>query len=1690
MSKANQVLFELITHSTYQNQFFHAVFIFIDFYPVLLASLSSLTKISNFKNTLSKVEEKFSIIPIIFPYRYQRSGCENKIVLIFLIVIIFFLFMYYLLIFLLKLSAIKSKNSGAFIQKSKCISTFSQIAVNFYDFFFMRYLSGYITLFLTNLIVCYLHTSNESNSLNSLALVFIAIYVWFLCSVYHHLNTYFVIIQISNESMAKDKGKYPFDILFSVPFDNLLFTLKILVGIEYNYTASKEVIDLFSVVMNLLIVALLVFLTVMYSFQVTSYKKVDNYIFNKLLNIMRMFMTVFDFYFVILTTIFLDKNTHVSILALLFVLSVLWAFFTVLLIWLILIKPQFFNGTITLQKLLYIMVQSKKQRNLVLTTGESFFNINLIKIQDAIEFQHRINCAEFTKCALCKKYTNKEAVTVFDLYKHVIKNEGDNIIHNEVDILYRDLIKLFYYHIKKKIFKFYSWYRKIYIKFDKVDKTIVNNLAYIISLCLSYYDSYNVVTFHEIFQFTNLNQMIENHLENIKNFIACANELKYVDKFFNLSQDIRKLRDYMLYVFQHMEIKDDYSTISEMFTRNVKNIYKYNLLVNRFVVETLTNHHYKELSELNLEMFEEYLTNHYEMDKLLMFNLNMDHENQHNDIGVHNNSYNILKCGKELISYRDKTFVDMMPKKLKKTGLEFFINKLSKFIDYDTLEIEKGGEDRDNDNGGGDSSSKVYNNSKNTTQGKINTNYSATQNNGNGTDNSALYQYIINATATSSEIALLNYSFKVSRSLVDDHMLIYGYYAGLNTMVMLFQMNKLNDLNNVTDSLNMKLENFSQGIKNILMLESEWIDILDKSNNCVYFNTLFKKYVTLKNDKAGFNYECLLDYNHYINSVKHFAKILKEYLDNEKNERNIKNNVVTQLGEKNQIEEKIEKLNEKKGKYIKMRLKLLFEIKVNLTIAYKIFGVTIVHTKSRLRKKAADGTTGEEDSGLGAQPSSREQTFSNDNDSLLRNDFNACNSTTNSMTDGSVSLKLTKTSLTTRSMKFTNAINSQNSQVDKISRAFATFSILIVVLNCLIILVCIIFLIVQIFQTNRLETVNNLNYEFKRIRIAFAHSFLSVFTNGCLAEERSKVCKSAFNDYSMQLIVYNSYPKEYNVRDYLLAEIKYKINDMQSTFYSFKEDVFAYGDAKLLTTLSNTMIYTSFEQKDGELIQQSISVALEEGIRKYINSFSVLVENDFTNTPIYIISFRNSTVDFSNMETQNLSEVQTQIYLILINYINYSTLFMNSEDNLENKYYEVVSSNRTVLLMFMIFVALLNLGLLILCLWNNLIVTKLFLGFIMRMIMVMSDQDFKDFYVERIDNLITLSQLYKINPNHLVHSIKKDESKIAAKLKERNKQAKLLENARNTQTEKEFLLQHPELIPEKKTNTYVDVSKIRVILLPFIFKISILFTIYFIILIGFDVFLVFRFNNLINVNEYILTNFLVETQMYDVLVLTQIMTLLNLTQNDFANSLGIDNPDSDGVINMKIRETAGYIKKLQNSEENGNAAFSYISNFFNGKNCSDIFSNIENNLTALTVNELNVNFYDLQGKLCHKYGIMTLDSFAYMFNDYILRVQKLQNLISSYSYADLYYFNTQYEFFDLITMVLMNLQPIRNYIRTVLLDNLMNKTISEFISLISVYLCVNIVLDICMYIIIKYTVAGKLDQMHRDLLMFSNCFSY
>ena len=122
MSKANQILFELITHKTIQNQFFHSFFIFVDYYPILISSLSSIKVISSYNKSLPEAEEKLDIIKSLFPYRYQTDGVSNILSLIFLIVIGIFLLLYHGLIFLLKAYFTRQKNSGAFINKNTCFN--------------------------------------------------------------------------------------------------------------------------------------------------------------------------------------------------------------------------------------------------------------------------------------------------------------------------------------------------------------------------------------------------------------------------------------------------------------------------------------------------------------------------------------------------------------------------------------------------------------------------------------------------------------------------------------------------------------------------------------------------------------------------------------------------------------------------------------------------------------------------------------------------------------------------------------------------------------------------------------------------------------------------------------------------------------------------------------------------------------------------------------------------------------------------------------------------------------------------------------------------------------------------------------------------------------------------------------------------------------------------------------------------------------------------------------------------------------------------------------------------------------------------------------------------------------------------------------------------------------------------------
>ena len=59
-SKVNQVLFELITHNTIQNQFLHLILICVDYYPIIVSSLTSIIKIENYSKDYDTISTKLN----------------------------------------------------------------------------------------------------------------------------------------------------------------------------------------------------------------------------------------------------------------------------------------------------------------------------------------------------------------------------------------------------------------------------------------------------------------------------------------------------------------------------------------------------------------------------------------------------------------------------------------------------------------------------------------------------------------------------------------------------------------------------------------------------------------------------------------------------------------------------------------------------------------------------------------------------------------------------------------------------------------------------------------------------------------------------------------------------------------------------------------------------------------------------------------------------------------------------------------------------------------------------------------------------------------------------------------------------------------------------------------------------------------------------------------------------------------------------------------------------------------------------------------------------------------------------------------------------------------------------------------------------------------------------------------------
>ena len=181
----------------------------------------------------------------------------------------------------------------------------------------------------------------------------------------------------------------------------------------------------------------------------------------------------------------------------------------------------------------------------------------------------------------------------------------------------------------------------------------------------------------------------------------------------------------------------------------------------------------------------------------------------------------------------------------------------------------------------------------------------------------------------------------------------------------------------------------------------------------------------------------------------------------------------------------------------------------------------------------------------------------------------------------------------------------------------------------------------------------------------------------------------------------------------------------------------------------------------------------------------------------------------------------------------------------------------------------------------------MFASFILKIFEVMNNQNFLVYYNEKITQLIKLSFLYEKNPNKIIKSIKKNDHAQINKFKEvkRNVQAP------------EVKEQTSQPIDEKILKGNNDLGKV---LNKFHKKIIIIFSLYAAISISFDIVLIIIFKQFSLINDYGYEYVRLENQIYNNIVVTDLSSLLNLTQADLASLLGEELP-SDGLITGRVR---------------------------------------------------------------------------------------------------------------------------------------------------------------------------------------------
>lgn len=1669
---ATPFIFETITKNQITNPFIHLLLIIIDTLPLIFIHI--------------QIPSKFKRLNVPF---FNKAH---------------FLFDYYSLIVMLSVisSLIIIYNSFWFFvtrkNKNKCIpsiiSTIIRAILLFNDLILFRYGSSFIIEIYTEILLrCIMdHLSPILLSFTCLSLLS------YISTTCYHIQTIFIIIHIENKEIVKANILYPFD-EFSQKCDLYIFFIKILGGLEYityiyyniknndcvnnNATLNtnkcandNEIVCLFSCFFNYWCIILICYQFAHFViYRIFIKGATDVFLINTRLNICRIGIIFFDFYSLIIMLLFINTSFPLSLssLAIILSLTLVWSIASLLFIWNKVIIPKLFNGEVTIRKFVFIITRmfalnsshslstSPFSSSLSLTFKQmrtSLF-INPNRLYNSFKTYHFLNCTNDLHCNICGLYhSNSDTFSFIKIFKLLLKQKKITQ-DNEIDCVLSSMMLLLYFRFHNKIYKFYRQYHKLLFKLKNTayHQVFIN---YINLLFASFTninnDNNNISLYLHITTLSSLNSQIQSVLSSIKEFVLIEEEYNQYAQITQLASDLTNLHsNAQMILLDAEETKGEVIDSNEQLTKKIKNVYLYDTIISKFIIEKILNKPLNSLSPIEPDQLTDYFSSHYSNDSFLI-------------LGVQNSfltkesisTITILKSGHSLIEYEGRHFGKIIPHKLFTQANEIFLSLLRHY----NIETQL----------------------RNT------------------------FEFIINDNDNDYTVSSFKYKFDLLHALCNDTLLIYGFYSHPEKNIMLFEQN-------TSDSNLLILWRYSKSIQSLLLLP---IKIIDKAKELQFYFTFKNLFTSIKkscdssctnNDNTNngkVDFECIFDLDHYSNLLELLLESFELFasLETECFIEEIANVIV--------------KIRAKSLKQIKLVFRNISTIHCNhnspnnnstsstYSSIIQVYSIKLLSTNHHTNITASD---------LGDSINRSSCELSKENPAMIHMTKEICSSSSiadnYSMTTISSHIKTSKKSNMALLTLYSSQEDTQKKN-NKFKNGLAWIMRTIISCNVIIIILCIAFLVIQIKQLQSLYSINHLYFQFKQLRIVFTHLFLTIFSNICIGKKNTDTCFNAYIDYSQQFLNASAYTnntinsnngieKEMDfhlIYSLIFLELKYKATILINQFNDNKIEFYQYNHKEIIGILNQKMNYSQIVESNDELRIQVNQITFDESIKNCLNSIQIILSHpDYVYThPIYILSYSNGMIDFSNVYKKNLGQIQIEIYGIIINFLSYTNVFNSGERLLMDNVGNVTSFSKALLMFSIGIIFLLNFLLFILCLYGFKLAQSLLVLICKDIIRLLSNKDVKSFFESRIDNLLIVNRLYAKNPNTIITALLKAENHQLKKNKHlRSSVSNItpisqLPNQFKKKNLRSTMAKCLKLVPctSNKDEERSNIFPIKQLIKPYRKLTKIIFALFFIIDLLFAWFVFNNFINVVNLSRYVQLNYIFENSIYTNIGITQIMGLLLMTNDDVAYDLGYNVQElNDSILNINNRDTFAYFDMLNTVEINNNKTYPHLSFLFkNSSDCLSFTTQINDSVVNSISLDQGINYTSIVVDICNKMNALSLPDFAFIYNDIMLKIRSLQVFRKQNSYNESENFNNSYQLFDLYTLALVILRPLRNYIKKTLLAERIDNQLRMFIVLMAIFLAVNIIMTGTIFLLIKCFIFRRLELTDQSFNSLKRCF--